>query len=107
MKRHALTLPQKKQIVKERKRHERTGEKASHALIAEWAKREFNLDSLPGKAVMSHILNDAALDDDDHTASNSAFRRKGGMNVDLERTLFDWVCDMRNSRKCTSGAIIR
>lgn len=107
MKRHALTLPQKKQISKERKRRERTGEKASHALIAEWAKREFKLDSLPGKAVMSRILNDAALDDHDPTASNSAFRRKGGMHVDLERTLFGWVCDMRNSRKCISGAIIR
>ena len=97
---YALNVPQNKQIVKERKIGDRTGEKPSHILTAEWAKSEFNLDILPCKAGMSRIPKDADIDDGDHTASNSAFRRKGGMYVNLERTLLDWVSDMRNRRKC-------
>lgn len=56
---------------------------------------------------MSRILNDATLENEDANSIGGAYRCKAGKHVELERTLFDWVCDMCNSRKCISGAIIR
>lgn len=110
MKRQTLKIPQKKQIVKERNRRQQRGEHCTNGVLAEWAKREFNLATVPGKAVMSRILNDKELATEDGSASglgSSVFRRRGAKHVELERALYDWVCDMRNSRRCISGALIQ
>lgn len=79
-------------------------------MLAAWEKREFNLATEPGKAVMSRIVNDPDLAaEDGSTACRgcSIYRRKGAKHVELESALYDWVCDMSNSRRCISGAIIQ
>lgn len=106
MKRKTLTFNQKRQIILERNRRQSKGERVSQNAMAAWAKETFKLDNVPGKAVMSRIWNDPALNSDS-SASNYRMRRRGAKHEELEEALFDWVCDVRNSRKCISGAIIQ
>ena len=47
-----LSISQKREIVKQRQRPVANGQKVTHALLAQWAKEEFSLSSLPGKATM-------------------------------------------------------
>ena len=56
-----LSISQKREIVKQRQRRVANGQKVTHALPAQWAKEEFSLPSLPGKATISRNLNDQAL----------------------------------------------
>lgn len=39
-------------------------------------------------------------------AGRALYRRKYANHITLERALFDWVCNMRNSSCCISGNLI-
>ena len=102
-----LTICQKKEIAKERKMRMQRGQKCSQPLLAEWAKERFGLSAVPGKATMSRIWNDASLNESESNRHHNQIRKTGPRNAELDRAIYNWVCDMRNSRKCVSGAMIR
>lgn len=72
-----------KHIFSKQKRWKREGETSSHKILAECAKRLFDLPALPDKTVMSYILNDSGLEEDSKENEN-LYRHNGGKNDKLE-----------------------
>ena len=101
------TIFQKKEIVKERKMRMQHGQKCYQRLPAEWAKERFGMSAVPEKSKMSLIWNDASLNERESNRRHNKIRKTGPRNNELDRAIYNWVCDMRNSRKCVSGAMIR
>ena len=57
---------------------------------------------------MSRILNDQSLVEIQTSLQNhNTIIRRDPKHIELEQALFEWVCDMRNSRKCISGEMIQ
>lgn len=105
-----LTILLKKLSFKEHKICQHSCENCTNATLTAWAKQKFNLATEPGKAVMSRIVRDAELVAvQNSTASRecSIYRRKRAKLIELESTLYDWVCDMSNGRWCISGTIVQ
>lgn len=111
MKRQNLKISQKKEIVKEKKRSQQCCQNRTNLVIEEWEKREFNLATAPRKYFMYCIPKDVQVSGKNSSyAAGSAcsmYRRKEAKHVQIERDLYYWVCDMRNKRRCISGAIIQ
>ena len=83
-----LSISQKREIVKQRQRRVANGQKVTHALLSKWAKEEFSLPSLPGKATMCRILNDQTLWSDTKASPNS-FRMRGPTNTALDQAVYN------------------
>ena len=87
----SLTIAQKKEIVKERGRCIRDGQKSTHAALAEWAKAQFGLAKLPGKAIMSRVLNSRALADENNVSQKKSVPAAPGIRSWIRHCMHGFV----------------
>lgn len=91
----------KKKVVKERRCRVRDGQTSTQQALAEWVKAQLCLTNIPGKAIMSRIFKDPALQDEKNVC-HIAFCFSRPRHIELDKALYAWVCDMFH-KNCCSG----
>lgn len=111
MKLITLNYDQKRQIVAESERQRLLGRNPTGESLSQWAKCHFGIQSAPNRSTISRILKNppppTTTIGQSRTRIDKRCRNRGGMHCDLERVLYQWVCDRFYDRVNLSHAMIR
>lgn len=103
-----MTNLRKKEIVKHRQTHLQKGENSTKKSLTKWAKLEFRLNTLPGKAVISKIIFDAEVatnNKDLPVTYNSLYMLRFAKHVEHEVLYLIGLCDVRCRRRYILGVL--
>lgn len=107
MKYVTLTHDQKGKIIDEASRRQHCREVHTCDALADWARQSFGLHAAPNKATISRLLrNPLPLNHSGRSIDKTIRVRKGKLH-NLEKALYQWVCDQFNSRVNLNGPMIR